>query len=155
MPIPFTLRQLLYSMGACSLMYPSHAYSGMTPRLTALLHWCQGCLICQAAETAAETKSCVMQELLELAPQVLNMPPTECEVLYGRCGYIYSLLFAQKYLGADAETSGLIKQLLQQVVVSGQRGAAELRTMSPDSKWSLTWSWHGSYYLGGKTSDVI
>lgn len=83
------------------------------------------------------------------------MPTTECEILYGRSGYIYALLFAQNYLGANKHTSELIKQLLRQIIEAGQKGAAELKTMYPDSKWKLMWSWHGSYYLGGVTLDNI
>lgn len=37
-----------------------------------------------------------------LAPDVLQLPPGECELLYGRSGYLYALLFVRKYLGASA-----------------------------------------------------
>ena len=77
------------------------------------------------------------------------MPSTECEILYGRSGFIYALLFARKYVGHSDSSQQLIKQLLQQIVQEGHRGAAELRSMDPNSKWTLMWSWHGSYYLGG------
>ena len=104
----------------------------------------------------AEQPSCtLLQDLQKVGEQVLQLPPTECELLYGRCGYIYSLLFARKYLGANQRSSDLIKQLLKQIVEEGQRGAAELRSMHPDSKWSLMWSWHGSYYLGGTPAVLM
>ena len=80
------------------------------------------------------------------------MPSTECEVLYGRCGFLHALLFARKYVGPSPGSSQLIKQLLQQIVEEGRRGAQELRGMDPTSKWELMWSWHGSYYLGGDCS---
>ncbi len=76
------------------------------------------------------------------------MPSTECEILYGRSGYLHALLFARKYAGPNPETQQLIKQLLQQIVEEGQRGAAQLTSMG-DIHWDLMWSWHGSYYLGG------
>ncbi len=76
------------------------------------------------------------------------MPATECEILYGRSGYLHALLFARKYAGPTPETQQLIKQLLQQIVEEGQKGAAQLRSMG-DTRWDLMWSWHRSYYLGG------
>lgn len=83
------------------------------------------------------------------------MPSTECEILYGRCGYLHALLFARKYVGPTPGSQKLIKQLLQQIVEEGQRGAAQLRSMDPSSKWGLMWSWHGSYYLGGGLCNYI
>lgn len=41
------------------------------------------------------------QEVRDLAPSVLRMPPAESELLYGRSGYLYALLFLRKYLGAE------------------------------------------------------
>lgn len=90
-----------------------------------------------------------LQELESWGPTVLQMPSTECEVLYGRCGFLHALLFARKYVGPSPGSCQLIKQLLQQIVEEGRRGAQELRGMDPTSKWELMWSWHGSYYLGG------
>ena len=43
-----------------------------------------------------------MQEVLALAPAVLAMPASECELLYGRAGYLYALLFLHKHLGPAA-----------------------------------------------------
>ena len=76
-------------------------------------------------------------------------------MLYGRCGYLYALLLARKYVGASPATAGIIKQLVQQVVEEGKRGAAQLRATDPDSKWRMMWSWHGSYYLGGELAMDI
>ena len=109
---------------------------------------------CMASLPACLPADCLLsvQDLHDAGQQVLQMPSTECEVLYGRCGYIYSLLFASKYVGTTQETAKLLEQLLRQIVEEGRRGAAELRATYPDSKWTLMWSWHGSYYLGGDTS---
>lgn len=90
------------------------------------------------------------QELESWGPRVLQMPSTECEILYGRCGFLHALLFARKYAGPTPTSTRLIKQLVQQVVEEGRRGARELKTQDPSSKWEMMWSWHGSYYLGGE-----
>ena len=95
-------------------------------------------------------KSCLLlQELESWGARVLQMPSTECENLYGRCGYINALLFARNYVGPRSATQRLIKQLLQQIVQEGHRGAAQLVSINPNSNWNLMWSWHGSYYFGG------
>ena len=96
-----------------------------------------------------------MQELESWGPRVLQLPSADCEMLYGRCGYLHALLFARKYAGSSPGSQQLIKQLLQQVVEEGQRGAAQLKSLDPDSKWGLMWSWHGSYYLGGVLSTTV
>lgn len=111
-----------------------------------------GCLAVQTAIASlcgkkVQAKHC-LQELESWGPRVTKMPATECEILYGRCGYLHALLFARKYAGPTPETQQLIKQLLQQIVEEGQRGAAQLRSMG-NTHWDLMWSWHGSYYLGG------
>ena len=45
------------------------------------------------------------QELEAVGQQVLQMPPAECQVLYGRCGNLYALLLACKYVTPSQQTS--------------------------------------------------
>lgn len=101
-------------------------------------------------DCCSSVRATFLQELESWGPRVLQMPATECEVLFGRCGFLHALLFARKYVGPSPASAQLIKQLLQQVVEEGRRGSRELRSQDPSSKWELMWSWHGSYYLGGK-----
>ena len=48
------------------------------------------------------------QEVLDLAPAALRLPPGECELLYGRAGYLYALLFLRKHLGPSAVDPDLV-----------------------------------------------
>jgi lantibiotic modifying enzyme len=85
------------------------------------------------------------QEAVEaLGQDVLQLPPEDCELLYGRCGYIYALLIARQYTGNNsAATQQLIKTLLQQVVQEGQKNAKQV-----GGTFSLLYQWHGTIYLG-------
>ncbi|BDA45484.1 LanC-like protein 2 [Coccomyxa sp. Obi] len=84
------------------------------------------------------------QKLQELGPAVLQMPPGECELLYGRSGYLYALLFTRKYLGASSISAELVKTIVQQIVTEGSREAARVNY----NNMPLLWQWHGKYYLG-------
>ncbi|KAL0052872.1 hypothetical protein WJX82_009050 [Trebouxia sp. C0006] len=74
-----------------------------------------------------------------------KMPAAECEILYGRCGYLHALLIRRKYAGPTPETQQLSRSRMWRRV---KGGATQLRSMG-DTHWDLMWSWHGSYYLGG------
>ncbi|KAL3161939.1 hypothetical protein ABBQ38_009021 [Trebouxia sp. C0009 RCD-2024] len=132
--------------------WANHLSHRHTKRVT-FLEGHPGCLALQTAIASLLGKTAQvqhsMQELESWGPRVLHMPSTECEILYGRCGFLHALLFARKYVGPTPTSTRLIKQLVQQVVEEGRRGARELRTQDPSSKWEMMWSWHGSYYLGG------
>lgn len=52
------------------------------------------------------------QEVLDLAPAALRLPPGECELLYGRAGYLYALLFLRKHLGPSAVDPDLVNYVI-------------------------------------------
>jgi hypothetical protein len=54
---------------------------------------------------------CCPQEVHNLALPVLSMPAAECELLYGRAGYLYALLFLRKYLGPESTDTGTVRLL--------------------------------------------
>ncbi|CAL8470922.1 g10464 [Coccomyxa elongata] len=84
------------------------------------------------------------QKLQDLGPAVLQMPPGECELLYGRSGYLYALLFTRKYLGASSISVELVKAVVQQIVNEGRKEAARVKY----NNMPLLWQWHDKYYLG-------
>jgi hypothetical protein len=49
-----------------------------------------------------------LQKLQKLGPAILQMPERECELLYGRSGYLYALLYTQAYLGPSAILPDLV-----------------------------------------------
>ena len=69
--------------------------------------------------------------------QVLSLPREECELLYGRAGFLYCLLFVRRGLQLPQLFSDLVVALIQQIVEEGMR-----------KNEPMIWSWHGKKYLG-------
>lgn len=65
------------------------------------------------------------------------------ELLYGRAGYLFSLLYVRKNISPSAVDDDLIRQVISSVLKSGQSLAAKKKMASP-----LMYEWHDSYYLG-------
>lgn len=65
------------------------------------------------------------------------------ELLYGRVGYLYALLYVRKHVSPTAVDDGLIRNVVQAVLSSGQELSAEEKSRSP-----LMYQWHDSFYLG-------
>jgi len=88
---------------------------------------------------AAVARRCA-EELLALGPTVTAMPPDECEVLYGRCGFLYCILFLRKFLGDASLGSDVASTIVRQVTTEGlARGTCDM---------PLNYQWHGKGYLG-------
>ncbi|GFH14596.1 uncharacterized protein HaLaN_10685, partial [Haematococcus lacustris] len=82
--------------------------------------------------------------LLMASQQVPQLGPGECEVLYGRAGFLWALLWAQRRLPPGSVPRHLQKELVRHILTQGRSGAAELG-------WpvaGLMFQWHGSAYLG-------
>lgn len=65
----------------------------------------------------------------------------ECEVLYGRCGYLGSILFLRRELGDPT--------LLREVAARGVADVVESGRSAAQSGWPLYYEWHGKCYFGG------
>ncbi|XP_041365618.1 lanC-like protein 2 isoform X2 [Gigantopelta aegis] len=88
-----------------------------------------------------ESKDCLSR--LEGLQHKLEDDSLPDELLFGRVGYLFSLLFVQKQLGPDAMDSTHITKVVKLVLRSG-------RTMSERDGWShpLMFAWHDKHYLG-------
>ncbi|KAH7965840.1 hypothetical protein HPB49_011385 [Dermacentor silvarum] len=75
-----------------------------------------------------------------VVPSTADIPD---ELLYGRVGYLYALLYIRKHVSPTAVDDGLIRNVVQAVLSSGQQLSAEEKSRSP-----LMYQWHGSFYLG-------
>ncbi|VVD05218.1 unnamed protein product [Leptidea sinapis] len=66
------------------------------------------------------------------------------EILYGKSGYLYSLLFVKKYInGKDIIPSSHIEKVTSAILASGKQFSAQTKSQSP-----LLWQWHDKVYLG-------
>ncbi|XP_065311685.1 lanC-like protein 2 isoform X1 [Dermacentor albipictus] len=75
-----------------------------------------------------------------VVPSTADIPD---ELLYGRVGYLFALLYVRKHVSPTAVDDGLIRNVVQAVLSSGQQLSAEEKSRSP-----LMYQWHGSFYLG-------
>lgn len=85
------------------------------------------------------------EQLLSVAESAAReLPPSECDLLYGRAGCLYALLRARRALGPAAVPDAPLKALLTQLHTAGLAGAAAAGAGAP----CLTFFWHGKAYLG-------
>lgn len=86
----------------------------------------------------------LVKKLLSLSkyvvPATADIPD---ELLYGRVGYLFSLLYVRKHVSPTAVDDNLIRSVVEAVLSSGQQLSAEEKSRSP-----LMYQWHGSFYLG-------
>lgn len=66
------------------------------------------------------------------------------ELLYGRVGYLFCLLFVNKNITPSPFDDSLIKQVVQSILKSGKVYSAKTSNESP-----LMYAWHDTEYLGG------
>jgi len=89
-------------------------------------------------------RSVDLSPILQLAPQVCALPAaTPDELLYGRAGYLYTLLYLRRYLGSAAVPSEVVRAVVEAVLRSGRALAAEVGSRAP-----LMWAWHDKIYYG-------
>ena len=90
-----------------------------------------------------EVSTC-KREILEIGSRyVKTLPAEECEVLYGRAGYLRVIAFVRCTTNDPEFGKDVVKVIVQQIIHEGQRVAARSRTTLP-----LLWKWHGKEYLG-------
>nr|XP_018902618.1 PREDICTED: lanC-like protein 1 isoform X1 [Bemisia tabaci]XP_018902619.1 PREDICTED: lanC-like protein 1 isoform X1 [Bemisia tabaci] len=82
-----------------------------------------------------------VKKVLELSDKLNGDVPDE--ILYGRSGYLHSLLFLRHRIGNDIIDGAIVRQVVSKILSSGQELARR------DSwKCPLMYEWHDSYYLG-------
>ncbi|CAE7493454.1 LANCL2 [Symbiodinium pilosum] len=114
-------------------------------RRVTFLEGLAGCVALQAWTQSLLGKPEKVQERLRklerLAERAAALPDGECEVLYGRCGFLSAVLFLRQRLDDRQLLSQSATELVRQVVASGQRSAQD--------GWPLYFEWHEKCYLGG------
>ncbi|KAK2526139.1 Lancl1 [Columba guinea] len=88
-----------------------------------------------------QSKDCITR-LLHLHKLDSRVPD---ELLYGRMGYLYALLFVNKHLGKEKIPQSLIQQVCEAVVASGE-SLAKRRNFTEKSP--LMYEWYQEYYVG-------
>ena len=114
-------------------------------RRVTLLEGLAGCVALQAwlhrlRDERGKEEECV-RRLGHLGERAASLPDGECEVLYGRCGFLGAVLFLRQRLCDPVLLAEPAAKLVRQVVSSGRRNARE--------GWPLYFEWHEKCYLGG------
>ncbi|CAK9088634.1 unnamed protein product [Durusdinium trenchii] len=114
-------------------------------RRVTLLEGPAGCVALKAwayhlLEQPVQVQECI-QRLATLAERAALLPETECEVLYGRSGFLGAVLLVRQKLGDPKLLAAPAAELVQQVLESGQTHAK--------GGWPLYYEWHEKCYLGG------
>ncbi|XP_047527785.1 glutathione S-transferase LANCL1-like isoform X1 [Vanessa atalanta] len=83
----------------------------------------------------------LVKRLINLSTLVQESPD---ELLYGRVGYLYALLFVNKYIGEkNGVSANNIEKVISSVLKSGKQFSQQMKSESP-----LLWQWHDKIYLG-------
>ena len=85
-----------------------------------------------------------LSPILALAPEVCDLPSNlPDELLYGRAGYLYTLLYLRRELGEASVPSMVIRKVVEAIIRSGQAMARSSKSRSP-----LMYAWHDKVYIG-------
>ena len=78
---------------------------------------------------------------------VVQLPPDDCELLYGRAGYLHACLVARQAAGAACVPDAVIVRTAMAIIDSGA-AAADAAGPAFAQKWGLLFRWKGTDYLG-------
>lgn len=104
-----------------------------------------GAVVHHKLGNSAESKEC-LGRLLQLQASVLSpdgdMPD---EILYGRSGYLFALLYVCKEIGPEAVDEATISQVVTTIVESGKSFSTEQKK---SERCPLLYEWHKKQYVG-------
>ncbi|CAG9466523.1 unnamed protein product [Pedinophyceae sp. YPF-701] len=75
-----------------------------------------------------------------------QLAPGECEVLYGRSGYLWSLCAVEDMVGSGTVNRELVTRVASRVIATGLQNAGAAG--SEGARFGLWYEWHGKAYLG-------
>lgn len=104
-----------------------------------------GAVVHYKLNNTADSKDC-LSRLLQLQRSVLS-PDSEMpdELLYGRAGYLFALLYINKEIGADTVDESTITKVTTAIVESGKNMSAEQKKTD---RCPLLYEWHKKQYIG-------
>jgi len=113
-------------------------------RRVTLLEGQAGCVALKAwahhiLEQHIEAETCV-RRLSQLADRATDLPEGECEVLYGRCGFLGAVLLVRQRLEDPRLLAAPAAELVRQVITAGKKQAKD--------SWPLYYEWHEKCYFG-------
>ncbi len=98
-------------------------------------------------DAAAAAAHVAAAHVVALERRVAATPRGECELLYGRAGYLHACLVARAAAGAAAVPDALLSRLTHDILAAGA-DAADAAGTAFATRWGLLYTWHGADYLG-------
>ncbi|XP_062847270.1 lanC-like protein 2 isoform X3 [Trichomycterus rosablanca] len=104
-----------------------------------------GAVVHHRLKNQADSKEC-LTKLLQLQRSVIS-PDLEIpdELLYGRAGYLYALLFVNKEIGPDTVDESTIAKVVTTILESGKNLSKEEKKTE---RCPLLYEWHKKQYVG-------
>ncbi|XP_054847960.1 lanC-like protein 2 [Eublepharis macularius] len=104
-----------------------------------------GAVVYHKLDNDIESKECVTK-LLQLQKIVLS-PDSDLpdELLYGKAGYLYALLYLNTEIGPDTVPQSVIKEVIDSIIESGKKFSLEERKAE---RCPLLYQWHKKQYIG-------
>jgi len=85
-----------------------------------------------------------LSPILAMVGEVCDLPSSlPDELLYGRAGYLYTLLYLRRELGEATVPSMVIRKVVEAIIKSGQAMSRSTKSRSP-----LMFAWHDKVYVG-------
>ncbi|XP_061821075.1 lanC-like protein 2 [Nerophis lumbriciformis] len=104
-----------------------------------------GAVVHHKLGNTADSKDC-LTKLLQLQQSVLSTDPEmPDELLYGRAGYLYALLYVNDQIGGGTVDDDTIAQVVTVIIQSGKNLSAELKK---SERCPLLYEWHKKQYIG-------
>ncbi|XP_048832836.1 lanC-like protein 2 isoform X2 [Brienomyrus brachyistius] len=103
-----------------------------------------GAVVHHKLNNHTESEDCIAK-LLQLQRSVTLDSDIPDELLYGRAGYLYALLFVNKEIGPNTVEEAVISKVVEAILESGKRlSKAEKKT----ERCPLLYEWHRKQYVG-------
>uniref|UniRef100_A0A8V0XU90 LanC-like protein 2 n=1 Tax=Gallus gallus TaxID=9031 RepID=A0A8V0XU90_CHICK len=104
-----------------------------------------GAVVYHVLKNESESKECVAR-LLQLQRTVISMDAElPDELLYGRAGYLYALLYLNTEIASDTVPQSIIKEVIDAIIESGKNFSKEERKTE---RCPLLYQWHRKQYVG-------
>ncbi|ESO05814.1 hypothetical protein HELRODRAFT_184893 [Helobdella robusta] len=104
--------------------------------------YCVGAIIFKADKKQDESEKC-LKKFMDLFEKIDEDYDEPDEILYGKSGVLYALLFLRKHFGHERILDSMIMKLTKLILRSGQsRGQAD------GGEPPLMYQWHNKRYLG-------
>ncbi|XP_013409667.1 lanC-like protein 2 [Lingula anatina] len=101
-----------------------------------------GAVLYEHAGKRDKSRDCV-KRLVSLHKDVCRDPEIPDEILFGRAGYLFALLFVQRNIDHSEIDTVVIERVIKAIIDSGRSLSSEERSPCP-----LMYAWHGKQYLG-------